>query len=428
MKIKISAIFILLCSVFLIPYFVRADFSPGALVKSGKTIYVISGSYKIPFTNYKAFTGMGYALKNVIQGDLQNYTSGDAWAISNASQRPWGSWVLYNKTIYYLHETGMIPVPSMDVFLQNGGNLKFVAKANKYDIEAIKKSVGLAVLNSSDERIYGQVARTSAAPESNASTPTPSASTPVSTAPVTPPTTPPTTTPPITTPTTPPVTTTPSTSSVTLRGDAVMPAGNVGAGYSNPIGFYYNQVGRGNQIVFQLSGLPPGISYTGNGQLDISGLGYINLIGVPTQAGTFTVSIHFSDALGLSTTLTKSITINPAIPVVTGPPVGTTNDVGTITLLTPNGLETLTNGSTYHITWSSSANLSTVMLSNKNYSNISDSITTALIPNTGSYDWTVKKFGTGFESDPTKFKIEIMGLEPGVGTVIDQSDNYFTIQ
>ncbi len=127
-----------------------------SLVKDGGTIYFISGITKIPFANYKAFTGLGYSLHNVVTGDLSNYEL-QTYIISTANtSHPWDSWVSYKGAVYYFTSDGMIGVPSADVFLSNGGKWNLVVKANKYDIFIINTNSALAVLTSGDARVSSQ--------------------------------------------------------------------------------------------------------------------------------------------------------------------------------------------------------------------------------------------------------------------------------
>jgi len=134
----------------------------GSLVNDNGTIYLISGAAKIPFTNYAAFKGLGYSLKNVVKGGLSNYTPVKSYAITTANMaHPWSSWLWYSGTIYYSHETGLIGVPSFDIFTKNGGNLKYIIKANKYDLAVLNASPNLPVLSYNDTRLYSQPLLTS---------------------------------------------------------------------------------------------------------------------------------------------------------------------------------------------------------------------------------------------------------------------------
>lgn len=127
-----------------------------SLVKDGGTIYFIYGTTKVPFANYKAFTGLGYSLRNVVSGDLSSYSL-NSYIINTASiAHPWGNWVSYKGVIYYSSADGMIGVPSAEVFLSNGGKWGLVIKANKYDISSIAASKSLPILSDSDARVAGQ--------------------------------------------------------------------------------------------------------------------------------------------------------------------------------------------------------------------------------------------------------------------------------
>ena len=129
-------------------------FPTGSLVSDGGTIYFIGGTIKIPFTNYKAFTGLGYLLKNVRKGDLSNYTVSQAYQITTANAaHPWGSWLGYKGIVYFSAEGGMIPVPSAEIFLANGGKWDLVVKANKYDVAIVQTSGSVSQLALQDNRI-----------------------------------------------------------------------------------------------------------------------------------------------------------------------------------------------------------------------------------------------------------------------------------
>ena len=92
--------------------------TPASLVNDGGTIYFISGTTKVPFTNYQAFTGLGYSLQNVISGDLGSYTLSRTYMINTANtSHPWSSWLSYKGVVYYSTQAGLIGVPSAEVFL-----------------------------------------------------------------------------------------------------------------------------------------------------------------------------------------------------------------------------------------------------------------------------------------------------------------------
>ncbi len=124
------------------------SFMPGSLVNDKGTIYLIAPNrVKIPFTSMDAFQGLGYNLSDVIKQDLSNYSIATSYKLSSPKQaHAWGSWLLYQKTIYYSTEQGMIPVPSWEVFLANGGQSKNILPMNSEDIKVLLSKPSLPVL------------------------------------------------------------------------------------------------------------------------------------------------------------------------------------------------------------------------------------------------------------------------------------------
>jgi hypothetical protein len=64
-------------------------YPPGSLVNDKGTIYLIQACKKIPFTNYKAFTALGYSLKNVVKGDLSKLDLQQTSGISSGDVAAW---------------------------------------------------------------------------------------------------------------------------------------------------------------------------------------------------------------------------------------------------------------------------------------------------------------------------------------------------
>ena len=127
----------------------------GSLINDNGTIYFISGHSKIPFTNWEAFVGLGYLLKNVVEGDLTSYTLATNYFITTANAaHPWGSWVIHLGTVYYSSQEGLIGVPSSEVFTSNGGNWNLLVKANSYDVAALNANPNLPTLKVNDSRVY----------------------------------------------------------------------------------------------------------------------------------------------------------------------------------------------------------------------------------------------------------------------------------
>lgn len=126
----------------------------GTLVNDSGTVYFISGTTKVPFTNWQAFIGLGYKAKNIVDGDLTNYSLASSYTINTANTtHPWGSWLIYKGTVYYSTQDGLIGVPSAQVFISNGGDWTYIVKANSYDIAALNTNPNLQLLAVNDSRI-----------------------------------------------------------------------------------------------------------------------------------------------------------------------------------------------------------------------------------------------------------------------------------
>jgi hypothetical protein len=128
-------------------------FSSGSLVNDRGTIYYISKDVKIPFTSMKAFLGLGYSLKHVVLGDTGAYTRAASFLLSSPTQEhPWNSFLNYGRTIYYFDQQGFIPVPSMAIFLSNGGDLTKVVPLSKTE-KSIIKTMLLPIMQFKDPRV-----------------------------------------------------------------------------------------------------------------------------------------------------------------------------------------------------------------------------------------------------------------------------------
>lgn len=121
----------------------------GSLIKDGSTIYIIYNNTKTAFGSWKAFTGLGFSLGMVMDGDTSSIPQNSYVVISSNVSHPWGSWIVSGKQIYFVHEQGLIPVPSLEVFYANNGSLSHVVKANSLDL----KKNRLSVMDYSDYRV-----------------------------------------------------------------------------------------------------------------------------------------------------------------------------------------------------------------------------------------------------------------------------------
>jgi len=111
-----------------------SNYPSGELISEGPTIYMVYKNLKTPFANASAFLGLGFKFYNVTPvGDSGLANSGYTVSSSHV-QHPWGTWVKSGSTVYFVHESGLIPVPDWNTFLNNGGQSNFIVTANYYDL------------------------------------------------------------------------------------------------------------------------------------------------------------------------------------------------------------------------------------------------------------------------------------------------------
>lgn len=108
-------------------------YQSGSLVNDNGTIYIIYRNTMSGFASMSAFSGLGYKLSNVFSASIACHTSTSFVINHSAQAHPWGSWIKSGNTIYFVHEQGLIPISTFDIFLNNGGNVNGVVELNQYD-------------------------------------------------------------------------------------------------------------------------------------------------------------------------------------------------------------------------------------------------------------------------------------------------------
>jgi hypothetical protein len=108
-------------------------YANGTLVVDNGTIYAIYKNTKSGITSMMAFYGLGYGAGNLVYGSTSSLTD-TGYVINSANiPHPWGTWVKNGNTVYFVHESGLIPVSSYDIFLNNGGTDAKIVPMNWYD-------------------------------------------------------------------------------------------------------------------------------------------------------------------------------------------------------------------------------------------------------------------------------------------------------
>ena len=211
-------------------------------------------------------------------------------------------------------------------------------------------------------------------------------------------------------------------SNFTITTPSPLPNAKVGTPFNTPLtvsgiptGYNSNSLGWGTS---NASLFPPGV-YFGAGE---GGQQYMNIYGTPTVAGIYTFSITVS-AGSQSVSKQFTLTVDPATTVITP----------TITVISPNGGETLTTGNIQRISWTSTGtslvnlvNLYIVNGSVNTGSGNTNLIGSSIPTSQGYYDWTIPPVGQlpgGVGGGNFKVRIE----NANNSTVIDYSNASFSI-
>ncbi|MBI4363776.1 MAG: putative Ig domain-containing protein [Candidatus Doudnabacteria bacterium] len=113
----------------------------GTLVNDQGTVWIIYKNTKSGFANYQAFSDLGYKISNVIGGSTASVNN-SGFVITHSNQaHPWGTWIKSGSTVYFVHEAGLIPIPTYDIFLNNGGEDKNVVFGNSFDFNKSQQSL-----------------------------------------------------------------------------------------------------------------------------------------------------------------------------------------------------------------------------------------------------------------------------------------------
>lgn len=110
-----------------------STYKNGSLIKENGTVYLVYKNTKTGFANANAFLGLGYSWANVQTTGYTGLTQSAYTVNTQYARHPWGTWIKAGNTIYFVHELGLIPVPSYEAFINNGGEDRLVVPANSYD-------------------------------------------------------------------------------------------------------------------------------------------------------------------------------------------------------------------------------------------------------------------------------------------------------
>ncbi len=122
----------------------------GQLISEGGTVYMVYKNTKTGFSSASVFTGLGFKFSNVLPAGYSNLNNSGYIVTSAHSSHPWGTWIKNGaSTVYFVHESGLIPVPDWGTFIANGGQASFIVSANSADFTLPI----LTVMANSDSRL-----------------------------------------------------------------------------------------------------------------------------------------------------------------------------------------------------------------------------------------------------------------------------------
>lgn len=136
-----------------LPSGVSNKFVTGSLVNDNGTIYLIVGKNKKAFASASVFLSLGYSFNQAVAGDTSNYTQNYIIKYSSAGH-PFGAWVKNGRAYYFVHDTGLIPIPTWDVFLGFTNNSVPVPNMVPADKNTLKAKVKITPLSYPDARVY----------------------------------------------------------------------------------------------------------------------------------------------------------------------------------------------------------------------------------------------------------------------------------
>lgn len=121
----------------------------GLIVQAGNTVYITYKNTKTPFASRSAFEGLGFRFAQISCRDCGYILDSGRTVWTAQTSHPSGAFIKSGQTVYFVHESGLIPISSYDVFLGNGGQDYLIVPMNGYDVALPR----LAVMTYNDARL-----------------------------------------------------------------------------------------------------------------------------------------------------------------------------------------------------------------------------------------------------------------------------------
>ncbi len=108
-------------------------YANGQLISENGTVYIVYQNTKTGFVSAAVFRALGFKFGNVAEVGSSGLADSGYTVRTAAASHPWGSWIKSGQTVYFVHDSGLIPVPNMNTFASNGGQAAWIVPANHYD-------------------------------------------------------------------------------------------------------------------------------------------------------------------------------------------------------------------------------------------------------------------------------------------------------
>lgn len=118
-----------------------STYSNGQLIKQNGAVYIVYRGTRTGFKNSLVFLGLGYRFRDVTDTYFTELPDTRYVVSSFRAAHPWGSWISNGSAVYFVHQDGLIPIPSWEIFINNGGHADLIVKSNIYDFRRPQLSV-----------------------------------------------------------------------------------------------------------------------------------------------------------------------------------------------------------------------------------------------------------------------------------------------
>lgn len=117
------------------------SYKSGTLMIENGTVYIIYKNTKTGFASRSVFEGLGFNFGQVVTSSYSGIPDSGYIVRSSKNAHPWGAWIKSGSTVYFVHDSGLIPVSDYSTFINNGGEDRLVVPANSYDFRLPMLSV-----------------------------------------------------------------------------------------------------------------------------------------------------------------------------------------------------------------------------------------------------------------------------------------------